>query len=361
MLGKKNKRAKKPLSLRMVFVLSILVFALSSFVFYCFSEDSKVRVLACEGNYYYSDSQIYEMAKVSTNTRLWLLPSSVIESRVDKQDLISSVKIEKSNGSLVIRIKEKLAIGYYIEKNEYYILTIDNESIKVDEKYKSNLIHLPFIHDLSKEQRKEMCASFSKDKENLSREIIEKISEICPFESSYDSNMIKMVMRDGNAVYSNMDSLYMLAKYNAVLTQLKGTSVCLLLDSEHLAIDKINCSDITTNRKALQAKVKACEEDGGHWDTEEDVCRHGRKDDDEDDDSEDGEEDGEEDGDLNDRPVDPNSTTPFLDSISDWAYDEVSGWYYSESTGYYLSPYTEEYYRLDPNTGGVVKMTSDPE
>ena len=53
----------------------------------------------------------------------------------------------------------------------------------------------------------------------------------------------------GNIIYTNLKSIKMLSKYQSVLTKLKGQSVCLVLDSTHSTIEKVNCDDFTSKKK----------------------------------------------------------------------------------------------------------------
>ena len=47
----------------------------------------------------------------------------------------------------------------------------------------------------------------------------------------------------------NLKSIKMLSKYQSVLTKLKGQSVCLVLDSTHSTIEKVNCDDLNSNKR----------------------------------------------------------------------------------------------------------------
>ena len=80
-------------------------------------------------------------------------------------------------------------------------------------------------------------------------DLIEKFEEIVPYKASYDKNMFKFTMQDGNIVYTNLNSIKMLSKYQSVLTKLKGQSVCLVLDSTHSTIEKVNCEDLNSKKK----------------------------------------------------------------------------------------------------------------
>lgn len=86
------------------------------------------------------------------------------------------------------------------------------------------------LSNFNAKQRKQLCEQFQKHRKVLTRELIEKFAEIVPYKTSYDKNMFKITMQDGNIVYTNLKSIKMLSKYQSVLTKLKGQSVCLVLD-----------------------------------------------------------------------------------------------------------------------------------
>ena len=295
----------KKLSLKTCCILLGLILFLSSFTIYYFSFDAKAHVLVCSGNYYLTDSQVYELANVSMNSRIYLTPNFIYEKRIEKMPLVDQAKVQKNKGRLKIQIQEKNVIGYYVKKNKNYMLTMDNESIPIEEKYLKLIIHFPLLNGFTASQRKEICAQFKKNKKVLSRSVIEKIAEMVPYKTSYDKNMIKMTMQDGNVVYTSLSSLVMMAKYQAMLTQLKGENVCLLLDASNSAIEKIDCSDLSNSKKKKKKKKEETNEETNTEDTTADDA---------------------------------------------WQTDEQTGLEYNASTGHYRDPTTLEEYIWNEQT-----------
>ena len=99
-------------------------------------------------------------------------------------------------------------------------------SIEIEEQYLNMIVHFPLLSDFNAKQRKQLCEQFQKHSKVLTRDLIEKFAEIVPYKASYDKNMFKITMQDGNIVYTNLNSIKMLSKYQSVLTKLKGQSVC---------------------------------------------------------------------------------------------------------------------------------------
>ncbi len=295
-----------------------------SFLVYFLSFDSKVHVLACTGNHYITDSQVYELAGVNYDTRMILTPSTMLESRVEDMPLVDSVNVTKKNNKIIFEIEEKVVVGYYQEDGIDYALTIDNEAIQIDEEYQSSLVHVPYMSGFSAKQRKQICKQFKANKDVLTKSVIEKISEMTPYKTSFDKNMVKITMQDGNIVYSSMDSLVMLSKYEAMLTELEGTNVCLMLDAQNSAIEKIDCADVGTS-----SKKKSSDDD----------------DDEEDEDQEEAESEEE-----TEETVEEQTDTEETSDDGEWITDETTGLQYNIYTGYYRDELTGIQYVYNEET-----------
>lgn len=305
---------KSRISLHALYVLSFVCILIAGFLVYFFSFDSRVHILACENNYYLTDFQVYELAGVSTNTRLWLMPSSLIRSRLESNDLIESASVKKTEDKLLISIKEKVILGYYVKDDKNYMLTSSGDSIEIQTDDLEMIIHFPLLNGFSDQQLEMIVDAFQQNKKLLDRSILEKVAEMVPYSSSYDENMIKMTMQDGNIVYSAMSSLSMLSNYQAMLTQLKGESVCLFLDAEYSAIDKVDCQEFTrTNdeeKEVDQQEQQPVEEQPEQEQT-------------------------------------PDTAASMYDAVQDWQESEYFGLVYSPSQNVYKDPNTNAYYRFN--------------
>ena len=229
-------------SLKKTIILCVLCICMLLIPVYLFSEEPRVQALSCEGNYYYSTAQIYKIAGLDGPMRIWQDPPFKIAAALNRDHLIEEAQVSLDGQKLSIKIKEKMIIGYYVQDGLNYLLARDGESIPIeDPSLMKSLIHFPLMADLSDEQMKMICKEFQEYPDYLTREVQEKIAEILPWAESYDPNMIKMVMQDGNIVFSSINSLHMIANYQKMLTELQGEDVCLVLDGQNQAIDKIAC------------------------------------------------------------------------------------------------------------------------
>lgn len=86
------KRILTSWSLRRLYLLSGAAMLAAVLAVYYLSPDSRVQVLACEGNYLFTDTQIYQLAGVSTSTRIWLTPAFWIEGKLKSSPLVESAR-----------------------------------------------------------------------------------------------------------------------------------------------------------------------------------------------------------------------------------------------------------------------------
>lgn len=239
----------KKLNLRAYLLIHILILLLISFLVYFLSFESRVKILSCSGNYYFTDQQIYQIANIDMSTRSMFASTSSMEKRLLDNPLIEKVEIKKNKDKVSFQIVEKVIIGYYIKDGKYYLVCNDESKIKLDDQYKNNLIHLPFITGFSDTQINKICREFRKYDKYLNRGLIEKIAEVVPYKTSYDPSMLKITMQDGNFVFSRIEDILMMARYEQMLEGLKGNSVCLVLDADNSVITKIDCEYMNMSQK----------------------------------------------------------------------------------------------------------------
>lgn len=323
---KKRTKRRDYFNLRMCYIYAFIGLFLGSLLVYYLSPDSKVKVLACTGNYYYTDQEIYSIAGLDMDTRMFLTPSFSIRNKLEKEPLIESAEVSKVGGKITLKITEKTVIGYFVEENQNYLLTIDNEKIPVEEQYLKSIIHYPLLNGFNKKQLKAIADVFKKNSEQLTKEVIEKIAEMVPFQSTYDDNMIRMTMQDGNTIYTSLGDVVMIAKYQAMLTQLSGQSVCLLLDANNSTIMKVDCSEIVSaaDAKAEQAAAEQAAQEAEQEPEEQP--------------EEQPEEEAEPEAQPEEVPVEEEPQPE-----SEWIYDEDMGMQYNPNTGQYMDDYGNLY------------------
>lgn len=207
---------------------------------YFLSDYSKVKSLSVSGNLYYSDSDILNMADLSYETRYIIMPKVLIQWNLGKSDIIESVDVFKTiNGAIHLEVKEKKALGYYIGEDAKTYLVIASsplQKVEVSEEDKDSLLHYPLLTGFDDEQLQNLVNAFNQNKREVGVEMISMISEMTPYKRSYDENMVKFTMQDGNTIFSSYDAVPLLNDYKAVLRKTPGNHVCLDMDENTASI-----------------------------------------------------------------------------------------------------------------------------
>ena len=220
-----------------------LIFVLICTFIYLFCPYTRIQAMICSGNYYFTPQQIYGIADVSVNRRTYLNLPQQMEKKLMANPLIESADVYYDGQVLNLNVQEKTIIGYYEENGENFLLTSQGERIPVTSQTElRTLVHYPLLADLSPEVMDSIAKEVREHPDQLTRSVFEKIAEILPWQESYDKNMLKLVLQDGNTVFTSIPSLFMMSTYQQVLANLQGENVCLMLDGDNGVVNKIACS-----------------------------------------------------------------------------------------------------------------------
>lgn len=239
-LQNKKKNRKKRRRKRRLLILAVLIFLGT---LYFTNDISKVKSLEVNGNKFYTKEMVLKKAELSYDTRYIVVPKFYIEWKLKQDDFIKDVQVSKGmDGAITINVTEKTIIGYFIEDDKNYALVNDGSQLEIKSEYLGTIVNYPMIDGFSKSERKKMAKSFSISKNEVSSSVISMISEIQPYETSYDKNMVKIIMQDGNTIFTSYESIPLLNDYLATLKKLNKTNVCLWPDAATHSMHNESCS-----------------------------------------------------------------------------------------------------------------------
>ena len=191
---------------------------------YFMTEGSKVRSIRVKGNTFFKDEEIMELAKVDYSSRFYLCWSFMLEQRLKANPLIDGVTVRHdTNRTLTITVEEKPCIGYFWEEDEPKILCKDGTVLNMSSRYYSGLSLLPMLD--SSLDRKLLVEAF----QNVTSLTIANISEVFPYVTTYDKNMFRVLMDDGNQVFVTVQTAVDLNYYLEIQPQLfQQTGACIV-------------------------------------------------------------------------------------------------------------------------------------
>ena len=237
---KREKRKKKWRRLRRVTLALILCFG----ILYYVSDYSKVKRLYVVGNRFYDMEDVFSIAGISYETRYLFTPGFYIEWQLEKDPFIKQADVSvKWNGIVTMNITEETIIGYVVDNDgQTFAILGDGKKYAIQESQLESIVYYPLISGLSEENISLLAKSLMNSENPVKDKYISMISEVRPYETSYDNNMVKLIMQDGNTIYSSYAGLGLLNYYTSVLERLNSTHVCLIVQESTHSIISTECS-----------------------------------------------------------------------------------------------------------------------
>lgn len=225
-----KRRRRKIKAFRTLIILVLLCI-------YLLSGLSDIKALNVSGNVIYSQNEILKMIGLNYHEKSILYPSFYLEYKLKKNDLIKSCKVTKTfGGGVYIHVVEQSIVGYYYEGKVPYVLLSSGDKVKMDVD-NINLITSPYINGLNDEQRQKLCRYIKK----LDNSDMKLISEIRHYSSSYDNDMLELIMVDGHKVHTSYSGLKLMNSYRDILKGLNSTLQCIEIVEETNSAYSQNC------------------------------------------------------------------------------------------------------------------------
>ena len=180
----------------------------------------RITNIYVDGNVYFSDQEIIEMAKLSNYPSSFFTFSNRVKSNISKNQLIESAKVsKKSFTKIYINVVENRPLFYDQVNNK----TVLKDGSTVDKKY-----NIPSLSNtVSNDVYNEFLSQFS----IINYDVFNNISEIEYTPNSVDSKLFLFTMNDGNYIYVNLDRFESVNKYFDMIVIFNNHKGILYLDS----------------------------------------------------------------------------------------------------------------------------------
>lgn len=199
-----------------LFLLIIFVLGLILFKFLTL----KITNIYVDGNIYFSDQEVIELAKLSNYPSAFFTFSKRVEYNIEKDELIEKAEVDKKGFTKIyIYVVENKPIFYDQVNNK----TVLKNGSSVDKKY-----NVPSLSNVvSTDIYSEFLSQFSK----INYDVFNNISEIEYAPNSVDSKLFLFTMNDGNYIYVNLDRFESVNKYFDMIVNFNNHKGILYLDS----------------------------------------------------------------------------------------------------------------------------------
>ena len=211
----KKKRKLKVKNVMFVFIILIVVFLGLAFL-----TDVRINNIIIKGNSLYSDWEIIEKAGLSDYPSSLKTLSLSIEKRLEKDDYIKSVEVQRpSLTKVVIKVEENLPLFYYLPANK----TILSDKTEVSDNFPVPTV-INYVPD-------NIYSKFLKAISSVNYDIVKRISEIRYDPNEVDDGRFFLTMNDGNQVYLTLNEFTKIDNYLDIIKEFDNKKGILYLDA----------------------------------------------------------------------------------------------------------------------------------
>ena len=231
---KKRKIKKKAIfgSIGLILIIFLVIFSLYQI---------KITNIYIIGNDILSDQKIMKIAKIDNYPKSLENPSITIKKRLEKNDYIKKVKVEKKGllNEVYITIEENKPLFYYQIKDKVIL----SNGKQVDDKF-----DIPIV---SNEIDKDIYDKFLKCMQGVDEDVFVKISEIKYDPNEIDKERFYLTMNDGNYVYLTLYKFDAINNYIDIVKTFNGAKGTLYLDSgEYFELFDNNSDKSSDNKES---------------------------------------------------------------------------------------------------------------
>lgn len=224
---KKAKRAKK---LRF-FLSGLALFLFTScigvtYYLYFAGTSALTSTFVISGTKILSDEFILTLSKSSYQSIFLTQNAAVLRQNIRQDRLIQDVIVSMEvNNVIRIQVLEKPVLAIWMDEGK--LLISDGSILDMKPEYAKVWLQTPGIYGYADTK---ILAPLLTTMRGLSKEGLGNVSEIHLAPNSYDENYVKIIMHDGNRIFTSLKTLDMLQEYPRIINALKTKNSCIFFD-----------------------------------------------------------------------------------------------------------------------------------
>lgn len=221
-----------------LFIIGIIISLLIIVAQYFLSDISNVTKVYINGNYYLPSNYIQSISEVDTSSKYLFVVDYFTQNNIEKDPFIKSAKVSHiKHGMIQIDVEEEKMVAYRMDDG-FEILLGNGSYTKATDDLVQIISSLPLVVGFLDENAIKTLADYLGD---VDHNVIENISEIHRYEMSYDENMVRILMRDGNNIFTSFYSLDTLNNYYRLLPNIEDKPACIFVDEISKQVYTSNC------------------------------------------------------------------------------------------------------------------------
>lgn len=224
---KKEKRRRK-----MRKFLDILIFFLMTSVigcgFYLYFSGTQALTssVLISGTKILSDEYVLKLSQSGYNTIFMTQNAALLKKNIMAETLILDAKISLDAKNVVrIQIIEKPIMAIWMD--EASLVLSDGSLLTMKQEYGKAWLQNPGIYGYKDTTILRPLVDAMK---SITKEGLGNVSEIHLYPTTYDENYVKVIMQDGNRIYTSLKTLDMIEEYPRIVNALKAENACIFFD-----------------------------------------------------------------------------------------------------------------------------------
>ncbi|PKM89902.1 MAG: hypothetical protein CVU85_01735 [Firmicutes bacterium HGW-Firmicutes-10] len=233
---RQRKRLIKIYTRRLVFLILFIILGLSTY-WLDQSELFRVKSVSVTGNTHVSDEEIIALSEIIAGERMWLLSKGSVSKKVSSSVWVKGVNIIKSQNIVTIEVTEHRVLGYKVT-DKISLLLQSGQLIPLKESQLDWIATVALISGFDEETLlKKLVDSFAE----VDDSIMMFVSEIHQSSVSYDEALIRLIMSDGNQIFTDFAALDLINEYKLIVNQINPANKCIYFDALHRAYSSRPC------------------------------------------------------------------------------------------------------------------------
>lgn len=256
---KERRRRKRQEARRRLWIAALCA---GIFFVYLATDYSHVQDIVVTGNRYLSKEEVMELGALGYESRWALVFPGYVRARLKTNPLVEDAQVRVDpSGSVRIRMTMKKAVAYYGSSGDSRLVFADGSEEKIEGDLYQALAYVPYLKDVDDPQ---IRALLVEKLGSLPEEVIAGISEIWMFHETYDSQMFRFLMSDGNQVFMNREGISAMEFYYKIAENADQGNSCIMISEDGANAYTRDCEELNAEESAaLEADAQSGEESGG--------------------------------------------------------------------------------------------------
>jgi cell division septal protein FtsQ len=172
------------------------------------------------------DAYILKLSKSGYDKNFMMQNAALLRKNIKTEPLIENASVSLDAANVIrIQITEKTIMAIWLD--EAKLVLSDGSLLTLKDEYAKAWLQNPGIYGYKDEKTLRPLITALKP---ITKEGLGNVSEIHLYPTRYDENYVKVIMQDGNRIFTSLSTLDMIEEYPRIVNALKADNSCIIFD-----------------------------------------------------------------------------------------------------------------------------------